>query len=544
VANVATYHLSIKTGGKGRAVDHADYIAREGRFADVEKYGAIEAQGQGNIPDWARGRPRAFWAASDQFERENGNTYREFELALPRELTREHQIALVQRFIESELGNRHAYQWALHMERASDGGEQPHVHLMFSDRMLDGIERGPEQYFKRANRKNPEKGGNLKKSYGANKAAAAETYKKIRARWGAVQNLALEAHGIAARVDHRSLAEQGIRDREPGLHQGPAVAGIEARGEVSEVGQRQRQQIAERQAERGAAYGWVLEEDRQVARGIDSAERVAARERRELLPVAGEAPQEDQAELARQLARDRRTQLERAAAVAARRTLRREHALSQAAPAQLPLFTRLVSQAQALKARIGVAMGHIKDWVRERFQKAERAANMPPERAQAPAQTPRPTLEEIRAEGRAQWLQERAVAQERGAAMTLEELRRQGREDWLKLRAEQTRVAALSPEARAEAQAAAARAALAERLTEMVGKRAAQDSGWSDRGDAWQACSPKLQKLITGLVQAGGQQAARQVLEVALEKPGVVERLQREIGEYQKTLANDRGLGR
>ena len=30
---------------------------------------------------------------------------------------------------------------------------------MFSDRIQDGIERGAEQYFKRANRKTPEKGG-------------------------------------------------------------------------------------------------------------------------------------------------------------------------------------------------------------------------------------------------------------------------------------------------------------------------------------------------------------------------------------------------
>jgi len=32
--------------------------------------------------------PAAFWRAADSFERENGNTYREFELALPRELER------------------------------------------------------------------------------------------------------------------------------------------------------------------------------------------------------------------------------------------------------------------------------------------------------------------------------------------------------------------------------------------------------------------------------------------------------------------------
>jgi hypothetical protein len=535
--------MSIKTGGRGAAADHAAYIAREGRFADEERYGVVEAQGVGNMPAWARDDPAAFWRAADQYERENGNAYREFELALPRELERAHQIALVERFIESEFGAKHAYQWALHADQARDGGEQPHVHVMFSDRIQDGIERGPEQYFKRANRKNPQKGGNLKKSYGVDKAAAAETYKEIRARWAEVQNLALEAHGIAARVDHRSLASQGIHDREPGVHQGPAVAGIESRGMVSEVGERQREQVAERQEERQAAYGRVLEQDWHAARGIEAAERVAARERRELVSLAWEAPKEDQAELARQLERDRRKQLARAAALAARRTVRRESALSQAAPAQLPLFTRLVSQAQALKVRIGAAMGRVKDWVRERLRGTERTAPVPPERGQAPAQTRR-TSDEIRAEARAQWLQERARAKAQGAPMTLEENQRQGREAWAALRARQAREVSLSPEARAEAKAVAVKAALAERMTTMVSKRAARSYGWDDRGNDWQACSPKLQKLLTGLVQAGGEQAARQVLKVALGKPGVAERLQREIAEYQKTLGNDRGLGR
>ena len=43
-----------------------------------------------------------------------------------------------------------------------DGNDQPHVHLMFNERLQDGIERDPEQYFKRYNSKNPERGG-LKK---------------------------------------------------------------------------------------------------------------------------------------------------------------------------------------------------------------------------------------------------------------------------------------------------------------------------------------------------------------------------------------------
>jgi hypothetical protein len=361
---VAHYHCSIKTGAKGAAADHAAYIAREGRFADEERYGAVEARGVGNMPAWAREDPAAFWRAADSFERENGNTYREFELALPRELERDHQIALVQRFIESELGGKHAYQWALHADQARDGGEQPHVHVMFSDRIQDGIERSEEQYFKRANRKSPEKGGALKRSYGANKTEAAQTYRDIRARWGEVQNLALEARGIAARVDHRSLAEQGIHEREPGVHQGPAVAGIEARGEVSRVGERQREQIAAREARREA----VLHEARQLERAHEVAERVAVRERRELAPLAAEAHAEDRAELERAVEADRRAQIERTAAAAARRVERREAALEAAAPRQLPLFTRLVEQGRALQKRLANAFERVKEWLQERFR--------------------------------------------------------------------------------------------------------------------------------------------------------------------------------
>ena len=43
--------------------------------------------------------------------------------------------------------------------RAMDGKEQPHCHLMFSERLLDGIERDPDQFFKRFNSKDPSKGG-------------------------------------------------------------------------------------------------------------------------------------------------------------------------------------------------------------------------------------------------------------------------------------------------------------------------------------------------------------------------------------------------
>ena len=54
---------------------------------------------------------------------------------------------------------KYAYAFAIHNPRAMDGKEQPHCHLMFSERLLDGIERDPDQFFKRFNSKDPSKGG-------------------------------------------------------------------------------------------------------------------------------------------------------------------------------------------------------------------------------------------------------------------------------------------------------------------------------------------------------------------------------------------------
>ncbi len=80
------------------------------------------------------------------------------EIALPRELKPSQRADLVRAFVHQEIGELHAYQWAIHTPLAADGGEQPHVHLMFSERQMDGIDRDPGE-FKRYNAKSPEKGG-------------------------------------------------------------------------------------------------------------------------------------------------------------------------------------------------------------------------------------------------------------------------------------------------------------------------------------------------------------------------------------------------
>ena len=86
---------------------------------------------------WAREDMAEFWGASEAHERANGNTYREYELALPRELSPAARLALVEPFAAQAFGVTRPYQWAIHTCTARNGKEQPHVHLMSSHRQLD-----------------------------------------------------------------------------------------------------------------------------------------------------------------------------------------------------------------------------------------------------------------------------------------------------------------------------------------------------------------------------------------------------------------------
>lgn len=207
---MATYHLSVKTGKRGRASEHAAYIAREGKYSknlQQEELVVIEC---GNLPEWANGNPKSFWEMADKHERINGAAYREFEVALPVELTTNQQVELVHEFIEHQIGNK-PYQFAIHVPQAALGGiDQPHAHIMLSDRKPDGIERGPEQHFKRSNPHHPELGGCKKDSGGKEPHALKNDLITCRESWANLQNKHLEKYGYEQRVDHRSNQDRNI----------------------------------------------------------------------------------------------------------------------------------------------------------------------------------------------------------------------------------------------------------------------------------------------------------------------------------------------
>ena len=227
---MAVFHLKASFGSRAggqSARAKSDYIEREGRY---EKDGEeLEHKEHGNMPEWAEDDPEKYWEAADEHERANGRLYSEVQFALPKELNEDERREAASSFAERLTGGeRLPYTLAIH--RGGTNGENPHAHLMFSERGNDGIERSGEQWFKRYNAKAPEKGGARK----SRAAKAGDWLEQTRKAWEQTANRALERAGRAERIDGRSLAD--LRDeahragdlkraaelsREPNVHLGP-----------------------------------------------------------------------------------------------------------------------------------------------------------------------------------------------------------------------------------------------------------------------------------------------------------------------------------
>lgn len=213
---MAIYHCRVKPA-QTNSTAHSAYIERELEFEKLkEARGEDIIRGHDNFPEWAENEPRRFWEAQEQFERSNANAYREIEIALPKELKPEQMEGLVKEFSKEQFQEKHAYEYAIHLNE-----KNPHAHVMFSEKEHDGITRSAEQYFKRYNPKAPERGGCKKtaewKPQGRNQPS--ERMLECRKSWEVHCNRALERAHVQARVDHRSLKDQGI-DRTPQIRVG------------------------------------------------------------------------------------------------------------------------------------------------------------------------------------------------------------------------------------------------------------------------------------------------------------------------------------
>jgi MobA/MobL family/RepB DNA-primase from phage plasmid len=219
---MAIYHLTVRTGSRTSgqsAKAKADYIQREGKYA-CDSSEVLYAE-SGHMPEWAANGSQ-YWGAADLYERANGRLFKEIEFSLPIELTLKEQQVLVNDFVKHLTAFEVLpYTLAIHAGK----GENPHVHLMISERKNDGIDRPASQWFGRYNAKQSDRGGAQK----SESLKPKDWLEKTRESWADHANRALALAGHDARIDHRTLDKQGI-ERLPGIHLGPKVVEMENRG--------------------------------------------------------------------------------------------------------------------------------------------------------------------------------------------------------------------------------------------------------------------------------------------------------------------------
>ena len=236
---MASYHLRVKddtksSGKRISAKKHVDYILREDGKYHADYINREGAQSDRNdcvfkgsqLPKWAKDSAQKFFSAATRYEDKGNVRYREIELSLPNELTLEQNLEIVDRFIADHFLS-HYYAYAIHEKVGELSGERhPHVHIMFSERLIDDVEKISERpacrYFRRAAK--PLKGEQVasferRREHGAPKDKKWHNKKylyEIRADFARIQNEVLARNGFSIRVDHRSLKAQRVEAERQG----------------------------------------------------------------------------------------------------------------------------------------------------------------------------------------------------------------------------------------------------------------------------------------------------------------------------------------
>ena len=174
-----------------------------------------------------------------------------------------------------------------------DGGEQPHAHIMFNERKLDGIDRDPDQYFKRFNSKNPERGGCQKLNTGKDYAVRKQEIKEVRERWETMCNRSLERAGLSIRVNLKSLKEQGI-DQAPERKYMPSEArDPEKRAELMAFRQARKEtesrQVAPQEVKQGVESTMQRFEAYKLRQELEQQQKIAEMEKSRLATEAKRA---------------------------------------------------------------------------------------------------------------------------------------------------------------------------------------------------------------------------------------------------------------
>lgn len=186
--------------------------------------------------DWARDRSM-LWNAAEKAERQsNSRVAREYQVALPAELSAEQRVVLASAF-SREIADRYsvAVDLAIHAPRPGGDPRNFHAHLLATTREVTADGLGPKTGLDRS--------GTVRSELGLPKAR--QEFAALRKRWADLTNEALHEAKIEARVDHRSLQARGL-DRQPAPRLPWSAYEAEKRGERSEIAERIRERHRQR----------------------------------------------------------------------------------------------------------------------------------------------------------------------------------------------------------------------------------------------------------------------------------------------------------
>jgi hypothetical protein len=188
-----------------------------------------------SIP-WARNREMLWNTAEHAEKRYNARVAREYEVTLPVELDTAQRVSLARAF-SREIAERYkvAVDLSVHDPRPDGDPRNFHAHLLTTTREVTpmglGAKAGLDLSAKERRRRELPDHRN--------------EFVNIRERWAMLTNEALQAANIATRVDHRSLAAQGI-EREPLPHIPIKHLKMEQRGVRSQIAEKLRAEYRDR----------------------------------------------------------------------------------------------------------------------------------------------------------------------------------------------------------------------------------------------------------------------------------------------------------
>lgn len=217
---MATYHCSMSIGSAGKTMAHLQYIKREGKY---NKEDDLMYTSSGNLPSWAMDE-NEYWEA---IAAHDVRSYRSLIIALPNEFPLEVHKEIVEEMIDQILPN-HTYTYAIHeQDSAVHGIKNPHVHIMFSERINDDSVRDlpKEEYLKKRGtaRDGSTFGGSVKDRSWAGRGATKKIY-EVRQQVAESINAKYKAYDLPQRVTHKSFRNLTLE----ALAKGDASATLDA----------------------------------------------------------------------------------------------------------------------------------------------------------------------------------------------------------------------------------------------------------------------------------------------------------------------------